>query len=72
MMDNEKRDRVLLKILESLDKIRRNTDLLVSAAQGSPRGLPKIDREIIDLLGNRQTLGPRPLDDTIKNTGGTK
>ena len=63
-MDNE---RVLLKILESIDKVRMNTDMMVQLMKGAKIPLPKRDHEIDELLGKRKTLSTekKPLDDTI-------
>lgn len=64
-MDEETRDRVLLKILESLDKIRKGIDLLNSDNIGKGQWKMR-DPEIDELLGKRKTLYTMiPLDDKL-------
>jgi len=64
-MDEETRDRVLLKILESLDKIRQYMEIQAARAQGKIQPLPKRDTEIDELLGKRRRRPEVPLDDKI-------
>ena len=67
-MDPYEESKVMLKILDILDQIRKNTERMLNIADNK-RGIPaKRDAEVDELLGRRRTLSPseRPLDDTIE------
>lgn len=61
-------DKIMLKIIDILDKIRKNTEEMVNNIKGKRMMPPKRDPEVDEMLDRKKVLHQQevPLDDKIR------
>ena len=64
-MEIKIQDRLLIKMVEILNQIRKNTEELVLLSKGERNMKPKIDMELVELLKQVKTLNAIERDSSV-------